>query len=95
MSEPNQRHFLMLIICATTDSFLPAEYAMLGDSHSGAHQLSGSMLPLRGYGLLCGGHCTLACCAGQGTAMGCTHQPPPLFEGVHTDRVHTAHWLDL
>ena len=72
MCDPNQRHFLLLIICATSDSFLPAMYAMLVDSHSATHQLSGSMLPLCDSGLLCGGHCTLSCCEGQGTTMGCT-----------------------
>ena len=76
MCDPNQRHFLLLIICATSDSFLPAEYAMLGDSHSGTRQLSGSMLPLCGSGLLCGGHCTLACCARQATVMGCNSLLP-------------------
>ena len=82
-SDPERRHFLLLIICATSDGFLPAEedgtHSPVCNAwrlpHPGTRQFSGSMAPLCGSGLLCGGHCTLACCA-RARAMGCiTHIP--------------------
>ena len=96
MSDPERRHFLLLIICATSDGFLPAEedgthspvcnaWRLPPPWHTSILWLNGATLWLRLT--LRGALHPCLLCSGQGDGL---HHPHPLFAGVHKDLVHIA-----